>query len=104
MSWYVGQKVVALQSTPISGLVKDSIYTIVGLSQCKCGLVNICVGKLVSFTHMVCETCKYVEPINNGLMYHDEYLFAPIEPKHELSTTTYEDIMEEIEELELQTA
>jgi len=80
MNWYIGQEIVCVRSGKTSGLVKDKIYTILGLqlSGCKCHDVQIYVGiNMLGVTR--CMTCKTISDKITNEYWHSEIMFAPIE-------------------------
>lgn len=95
MNWYIGQKVVALESTPITGLVKDAVYTVLDMNTCSCGHVRLFVGKYIKHDGVECSKCGKV--LLTDRMYHQEKIFAPIEEHPEMSEYTADELLEELE-------
>jgi hypothetical protein len=105
MNWYIGQRVVAVKDHSQRLVLKNQEFIVLGVIVCRCGTKKLDIG-LRSNMDLQCGHCRcgHKDYRSDKILWMSERLFAPIEPKHELSSTTYEDIMTEIEARELQNA
>lgn len=105
MNWYIGQRIVAVRSHSQGKFKKGDEFTIKGLrsSFCKCKEVEIDIGINGGGNGMLCPMCG-MDTEDGNVHWFSEIMFAPLQDHPDLSETTYEDIMQEIEQLEPQTA
>lgn len=80
MNFHVGQKVVCIKSHS-QGVVKEGItYTIKGIRiNCKCSSFVFDVGIVSSRTGGFCLSCGSVTPLQHGIWWISNTLFAPLD-------------------------
>lgn len=73
----VGQKVVCIK--PYDNLIKGSVYTIMDVAECTCGIYGVFVGTHTRFACVSCPCGKRVIHEPTRKQYFDPSRFAPIE-------------------------
>lgn len=106
MNWYIGQRIVAVVNHSQGVFKKGDEFVLRNISNglCPCAglLLDIGVTEYRGFDR--CAFCGIRRAAKDAAWWFSEKCFAPIQSRpEELSETTYEDIMTEIEELEIQT-
>lgn len=93
--FYIGQKILAIKDHSQGMFKKGDEFTVINVKkhQCKCGFYVLNIGLKTSNNQIRCTVCKTI--INNytDINWFFEGYFAPIE----LSTTTFEDVIKEVE-------
>ena len=103
----VGKKVVALNDHRQGIFRKGDVFTVRGMCKgvCKCNKLSLDIGITKDYHgYMQCSDCgeKKANALSTIAYFHADF-FAPID-EQELSNTTYEDIIAQIERTELHPA
>lgn len=89
--FYVGQKVVVLKRLYVAKKKKGTIVEVLAIMRCKCGLWLIDIG--TKCKHDFDITCECENVIDNGIMWLDARMFAPIQENFQ--SISLEKILEE---------
>ena len=100
-----GGKVIAIRNHPEMAYKSGEVYTIYGtrISMCKCIPPLLDIGLRNDYRYWVCDICNETGRVEDDIFWAASVDFAPYgaESGEELSQTTYEDIMQEIQMLAL---
>lgn len=76
--FYIGQEVVALTSFPDGSRIKNKIYTVLDIEQCKCGKWSIDIGDRGITAMIQCNYCDYLTTEFTEIEWHESEEFAPV--------------------------
>jgi len=76
--FYVGQEVVAIKNSTVTGLFKKgSTFKVLDITMCSCGAWKIDIGFITDAQKIICHKCD-VRTISTGVHWAAAISFAPI--------------------------
>lgn len=91
--FYVGQKVICVNSIGTYGLTKNKIYTVHDIFNCVCGIKTVDLGFKTAHAGSRCSNCRKA---NTGVFTYRLDRFRPLQ-EQKFRAVTFEKVMEETE-------